>query len=99
MITNSLQMLQRIRRLSWLQRIRLLRRLATDRRTPHSAKALIPALVAYLVFPIDIIPDFIPVLGHLDDVIVLLAGVWLLVRLIPPQVLEDHMRALEGKAA
>jgi len=55
-------------------------------RTPKSAKWLAGALVAYAVSPIDLIPDFIPVLGHLDDAIVLPIGVWLLWRMVPSDV-------------
>ena len=55
--------------------------------TPLSAKVLAAVTVAYALSPIDLIPDFIPVLGYLDDVLILPALVWLTVRLIPPAVL------------
>ena len=58
-----------------------------DPRTPWHAKALAVFVVAYALSPIDLIPDFIPVLGYLDDVILLPALIWLAVRLIPPEVL------------
>jgi len=62
---------------------------ARDPRTPWYAKALIFFVVAHTFSPIDLIPDFIPVLGYLDDLIITLGGIWLAVRLIPPEVLEE----------
>ncbi len=58
-------------------------------RTPFVAKALAAAVVAYAFSPIDLIPDFIPVLGYLDDLILLPMGVWLVIRLIPPDVMAE----------
>src|ERR671923_1269950 len=62
---------------------------ARDPRTPWYARALILFVVAHTFSPIDLIPDFIPVLGYLDDLIITPGGIWLAVRLIPPEVLED----------
>ena len=56
---------------------------------PLGAKALAILVVAYAFSPIDLIPDFIPVLGYLDDVILLPMGIYLLLRMIPPHVLAD----------
>jgi len=56
-------------------------------RTPWYAKALGIFVVAYALSPIDLIPDFIPVLGYLDDVILLPVLIWLTVRALPPEVL------------
>lgn len=58
-------------------------------RTPWHAKALGIFVVAYALSPIDLIPDFIPVLGYLDDVILLPVLIWLTVRLLPPDVLAE----------
>jgi uncharacterized membrane protein YkvA (DUF1232 family) len=58
-------------------------------RTPFVAKVLAMALVAYAFSPIDLIPDFIPVLGYLDDVILLPAGIWLVIKLMPQEVLAE----------
>ena len=63
--------------------------LARDPRTPWYAKLLASAIVAYAFSPIDLIPDFIPVLGLLDDLVLLPAGIWLVLRLVPQQVLAD----------
>lgn len=58
-------------------------------RTPWYAKALGVFVVAYALSPIDLIPDFIPVLGYVDDVMLLPALIWLTVRLLPPEVLAE----------
>lgn len=58
-------------------------------RTPGHAKALGVFVVAYSLSPIDLIPDFIPVLGYLDDVLLLPGLIWLAVKLLPPDVLQE----------
>jgi uncharacterized membrane protein YkvA (DUF1232 family) len=62
---------------------------AKDPRTPWYAKALIFFVVAHTFSPIDLIPDFIPVLGYLDDLIITPGGLWLAVRMIPAEVLAE----------
>ncbi|MES2950130.1 MAG: YkvA family protein [Pseudomonadota bacterium] len=57
--------------------------------TPWYAKTLGVFVVAYALSPIDLIPDFIPVLGYVDDILLLPALIWLTIRLLPPQVLDD----------
>ena len=57
--------------------------------TPWFAKLLAAFVVAYALSPIDLIPDFIPVLGYLDDALLLPALIWLNIRLIPADVLEE----------
>jgi uncharacterized membrane protein YkvA (DUF1232 family) len=61
-----------------------------DPRVPWYAKALALVVAGYALSPIDLIPDFIPVLGYLDDVILVPAGIWLVIRLIPPHVMAEH---------
>lgn len=56
-------------------------------RTPWAVKAIAAFVVAYALSPIDLIPDFIPVLGYLDDLLLLPALIWLALRLLPPEVL------------
>lgn len=73
-------------------------------RTPALAKITAAAVVAYAFSPIDLVPDFIPVLGLLDDLILLPAGIWLVLKLVPREVLdqcrEDAARWLaRGSAA
>ena len=60
-----------------------------DPRTPWYAKAMIAAVVAYALSPIDFIPDFIPILGYLDDLVLLPIGIWLAIRMIPAEILQD----------
>lgn len=62
---------------------------ARDPRTPRHAKLFALFVVAYALSPIDLIPDFIPVLGHLDDVILVPLGLWLALRMIPQDVMSD----------
>jgi len=62
---------------------------ARDPRVPTIAKLLAALVAAYALSPIDLIPDFIPVLGYLDDVVVVPAGILLTVRLIPAPVMAD----------
>ena len=60
-----------------------------DKRTPWYAKVLIVIILAYALSPIDLIPDFIPVLGYLDDIILLPIGIYLAIKLIPVEVMEE----------
>jgi uncharacterized membrane protein YkvA (DUF1232 family) len=60
-----------------------------DRRVPWYARLLIICLLTYALSPLDLIPDFVPVLGYLDDLIILPLGILLAIRLIPPEVLEE----------
>jgi uncharacterized membrane protein YkvA (DUF1232 family) len=71
---------------------------AKDPRTPWYAKALIFFVVAHTFSPIDLIPDFIPVLGYLDDLIITPGGLWLAVRLIPPGVLAEARAAASTRS-
>ena len=64
-----------------------------DDRTPRAARWILAGLFAYLASPVDLIPDFIPGLGFLDDLIVLAGGLWLLRRLVPREVVADARNA------
>jgi len=71
-----------------------------DPRVPLLAKLVIGVTVAYALSPIDLIPDFIPVLGYLDDLLLLPLGIWLAVRLVPPEVwAECRAQALAAPMA
>jgi uncharacterized membrane protein YkvA (DUF1232 family) len=61
-----------------------------DPRTPWYAKLLGIVIVAYALSPIDLIPDFIPVIGFLDDAILLPLGIWAVLRMIPADVMVEH---------
>jgi len=60
-----------------------------DSRTPWYARLLAIVIVAYAFSPIDLIPDFIPILGYLDDLILVPLGLWLVIKLIPTPVLAE----------
>jgi len=60
-----------------------------DPRTPWYAKAFAAMVLGYALSPVDLIPDFIPVLGYLDDLVIVPAGMALLIRMIPKEVLEE----------
>lgn len=62
---------------------------ARDPRVPLLAKVLSGLVAAYALSPIDLIPDFIPVLGYLDDLLIVPAGIWLVIRLIPADLLAE----------
>jgi uncharacterized membrane protein YkvA (DUF1232 family) len=69
---------------------------ARDPRTPWCAKMLIACVVAYALSPIDLIPDFIPLLGYLDDLLLLPIGIYLALKLIPPAVLTESRQKASG---
>jgi uncharacterized membrane protein YkvA (DUF1232 family) len=72
---------------------------ARDPRVPWYAKVVAVCVAAYALSPIDLIPDFIPVLGYLDDVLLVPLGIALAIRLIPPAVLAEHRAtAAAGRA-
>ena len=62
---------------------------AKDPRTPWYAKVVAFITIAYALSPIDLIPDFVPILGYLDDLFIVPAGIALAIRLIPAEVLEE----------
>jgi uncharacterized membrane protein YkvA (DUF1232 family) len=66
--------------------------------TPRPARWIAIAVLAYAVSPIDLIPDFIPVLGQLDDVIIVPLGIALAVRMVPKPLWESLLREAEGSA-
>jgi len=74
--------------------LQLYRNILADPRTPKLTTWLLGSAVAYAVTPIDLIPDFIPVLGHLDDAIIIPALVYLALKTIPKPLLEEHRKAV-----
>lgn len=71
--------------------IRLVWALIRDSRVPAGQKLILAGIGAYLFFPIDLIPDFVPVLGQLDDLAVVLLGLDLFIRSAPPDIVEEHL--------
>ena len=70
--------------------VKLAARLLRDRRVPLSRKVALAALAGYLVMPLDLIPDFIPVLGAADDLILVSFTLWWVLRAVPAEVVEAH---------
>lgn len=60
---------------------------------PWCAKALGVFIAAYAFSPIDLIPDFIPILGLVDDAIILPIAIWLAVKMIPPEIMAEHRKS------
>ena len=80
--------------------IRLYWRLFRDQRVSPLAKALLVLSLAYFIWPFDVIPDFVPVLGEMDDLGIVLTGLWTFVRLCPPPVVREHVAEIaRGKRA
>jgi uncharacterized membrane protein YkvA (DUF1232 family) len=71
--------------------MRLVWALLRDSRVPAGQKLILAGIVGYIVLPIDLIPDFVPVLGQLDDIAVVLLGLDLFIRSAPQDVVEEHM--------
>jgi uncharacterized membrane protein YkvA (DUF1232 family) len=83
--------------MTWQERVRNLKRdvvtialAVRDPRVPWYAKAVGACVVAYALSPIDLIPDFVPVLGYLDDLVLVPLGLRLILRLIPADVIAEH---------
>ncbi len=87
--------------LSWFQEAArqgsLAWRLFWDERVPIWTKVIPPAALAYVVFPMDIIPDMALGLGQLDDIAVLLLGLKLFIEVAPPDIVREHLRALGAR--
>jgi uncharacterized membrane protein YkvA (DUF1232 family) len=69
--------------------VNVYRLVIADPRTPWLSKVILGFAVTYLLSPIDLIPDFIPVLGHLDDLILIPVLVWLALKTVPDEVITD----------
>ena len=87
--------------LAWVKDVsrqaRLAWRLFWDKRVPTWTKLIPPVALAYVAFPVDLIPDVALGLGQLDDLAVLLIGVKLFIELSPPDVVHEHLRALGAR--
>ena len=78
--------------------VRIYRRVLTHPRTPRAAKLLLGLAIAYLCMPFDLIPDFIPVIGHIDDLLIVPGLVALALWLIPPEIIME-CRRMETESA
>jgi uncharacterized membrane protein YkvA (DUF1232 family) len=77
-----------------VQTLRLVWRLLQDPRVPIFPKLIIPAAIIYVLSPIDLIPDFILGLGQVDDIAVLFFSIRFFIAMCPPDIVEEHRRAL-----
>lgn len=89
--------IKRIARLPLAHRLRLVWLLAGDPRIPARARIPVIVLLLYLAMPLDIVPDFIPVLGQLDDLLVAGIAVWWFLRVCPPAPVLDAIERLEQR--
>ena len=76
------------------QELAVYRRVLADRRTPVAAKICLGLAVAYLAMPFDLIPDFLPVIGQLDDIVIIPALVFLALRFTPASIVSEHRTAV-----
>ncbi len=80
-----------------IRELKLLRRLLLDRRVPLWQKAIPVAAALYLVSPLDLIPDVLPVAGQLDDLAVLAGSLRLFRSLVPAALIEEHLAHIDGE--
>lgn len=73
---------------------RLALRLLKDARVPLYAKAVPGLAVLYVLLPLDLVPDWLPVIGQMDDLAILLTGISFFIRLCPPELVQEHERGL-----
>ena len=87
---------QRLREIarSLRQHLTLYTAISRDPRTPWLARCLLGAALVYAALPFDLIPDFLPVIGHLDDVVIVPGLILLALRLVPLEVSNEHRRRL-----
>jgi len=90
-------MLDRLRKWAWAIKrdVRALTVASRDARTPWFAKLMALLVAGYALSPIDLIPDFIPVLGYLDEVLLLPLGIALVVRMIPTELMAEYRLTAE----
>ena len=72
--------------------IRLIWKLLTDSRVPFWIRIALPLALIYVISPIDILPDFIPVMGRVDDIIAIIAGIMILLKLAPKKVVNQYKK-------
>lgn len=96
--TDRRQLAKRMGRLPFTKKLRLAGRVLMDRRVSWALRLFAVILVLYLAMPFDIIPDFIPVIGYADDLIVVVLGTTLLLRSMRREVLEEQVSRLELEA-
>jgi uncharacterized membrane protein YkvA (DUF1232 family) len=88
-------LMERVGRLSFRDKVQLAGEVMRDGRIPAGVRLVVPALVLYLCLPIDLVPDFIPILGQVDDIVMIVVGVSMLTRYAPRGLIEEHLGRLE----
>jgi uncharacterized membrane protein YkvA (DUF1232 family) len=76
--------------------LKLFSRLVKDPRVSLSPKLLLGGILAYVILPTDILPDFLIAVGQLDDLAVILGSLRLFLRLCPPEIVQEHLRAVSA---
>jgi len=95
--SDEKKLAKRIAKLPFFDKISLAGALFRDRRIGWAPRLIALGLVLYLAMPLDIIPDFIPALGYLDDLLIVVIGAGLLLRSIPGYILEEHVVRYEER--
>ncbi|HEY7294041.1 MAG TPA: hypothetical protein VH916_03325 [Dehalococcoidia bacterium] len=90
--------LSRLLGLSLARKLRLAWRLRRDQRVPRYARLPLIAVIAYLISPVHILPPQLGVLRRLDNWLIALLGFWLFLRLVPHELLEEHLARVERRA-
>jgi uncharacterized membrane protein YkvA (DUF1232 family) len=99
--SDERKLARRIGKLRFGDKLRLGRDIFADPRVPLWSRFIAIGLAVYLASPIDIVPDFIPILGQLDDLLIVMLGAGLLLRSVPRHIIEEHLSHYEqpqGKA-
>ncbi len=89
---SKLRALQR----GFTKEVQVYRLVLRHEQTPWVTRVLLGAAIAYALSPIDLIPDWIPVVGHLDDLVVVPVLVWVALRFVPPAVVEECRARVEA---
>ena len=76
--------------------VKLFSRLIKDPRVSASPKLIVAGILAYVILPTDLLPDFLVGVGQLDDLAVILGGLKLFLRLCPPEVVQEHLKAISA---
>jgi uncharacterized membrane protein YkvA (DUF1232 family) len=96
--SDEKKLAKRIAKLPFFDKISLAGSLFRDERIPIAPRVVALALVLYIASPIDLLPDFIPVIGYFDDILIVLVGAGLLLRSIPRYIIEEHVGRYEAQA-
>jgi uncharacterized membrane protein YkvA (DUF1232 family) len=95
--SDERRLARRIGKLDFGDKLALGRDLFRDSRVPILARIVAVALVLYIASPIDLLPDFTPVVGFVDDILIVTVGAGLLLRSVPPHVIEEHLDRYEER--